>query len=206
MRMRRGWGYKPALGPVRNSRSGNPEGPGRQSRVQSRARGTAEARLGPGGAPPPPAAAAPVRPRSPRRGAPCCLTAHTRTTLSTRVGAAPPQAAGEMRSGTSLSPRPSAPPPRPGPRAAARKTLHSPEFLHVCGRGLRETKREGQQAGGVRSVAAPGGAGHRAGTGGRGGGAPPRGSLGGKPGPRAPSLPPPAAVRGTQWVRGAAAE
>lgn len=54
-----------------------------------------------------------------------------------------------------------APPPRPGPaRAAARRTLHSPEFLHVCGRGLRETKREGQQAGGVRPAAAPGGAGH----------------------------------------------
>lgn len=45
-----------------------------------------------------------------------------------------------------------------------------------------------------------------AGTGGRGGGAPPRGSRGGKPGPRAPSLQPPAAVLGTQWVRGATAE
>lgn len=45
-----------------------------------------------------------------------------------------------------------------------------------------------------------------AGTGGRSGGAPPRGLLGGKPGPRAPKPQTPAAVPGTQWVRGAVAE
>lgn len=72
----------------------------------------------------PPAAAAQVRPRSPRREAPGCLTAHTRTTLSTSVGAAPPQAARETRAGTALSPRPSAPPAPTRP--ASRGTEDAP--------------------------------------------------------------------------------
>lgn len=108
-----------------------------------------------------PAAAAPGGPRSPPRGAPPARRAH-----APRAAPRPAERRRRGRRGeaprAARPPAPRAPaPPRPGPPAAARKTLHSPEFLHVCGRGLRETKREGQRAGGVRSAAAPGGAGHR---------------------------------------------
>lgn len=187
----RGVGAQPVPGPARNSRSGNLEGPGGQPRVRGRARGTAEA--GPRGAPPA-RRRGPGPIEEPRRGAPRCLArAHTHHTQAPRPGPAPPRRPrprGCAPAQASPSPRPpQRPHPRPRhPRAAARKTLHSPEFLHVCGRGLRETKGEGQRAGGVRSAAAPGGAG-TAGTGGRGGGAPPRARSAGSParGPPAPT-------------------
>lgn len=133
-------------------------------------------------------------PRSPRaRGAPHCLASRTHAPHGcTPARASPAEAARApwLRPGGALRapPPPSrAPPLRPDLASrAARETLHSPEFLHVCGRGLRETKREGQQAGGVRSAAAPGGAGHSGHGRVRRQGAP-RGWVSGKPGPRAPN-------------------
>lgn len=140
-------------------------------------------------------------PRSPRaRGSPLSRGAHTRTPRR-HTGPRQPRRGGPgpvAAPGRSPPRRPpERPHPDPAPRAAAREPLHSPEFLHVCGRGLRETKREGQQAGGVRSAAAPGGAGHSGHGRARRRGAP-RGSVGRKPGPRAPSPCPPAAVPETQ--------
>lgn len=147
---------------------------------------------------------------APARGATHCLAALTHAPhggTPARAGPAEAARAPRLRPGGALPPASRAPPPRPGPASRGSETLHSPEFLHVCGRGLRETKREGQQAGGVRSAAAPGGAGHRGHGRARRRGAS-RGSVGGKPGPRAPSpCPhPPAAVPETQGVRRAAAE
>lgn len=118
--------------------------------------------------------------------------AHTHPTAVHRPAPAPPKRPGPRgcaRAAPSAPPTPPsrAPPLRPDLASrAARETLHSPEFLHVCGRGLRETKREGQQAGGVRSAAAPGGAGHSGHGRVRRQGAP-RGWVSGKPGPRAPN-------------------
>ncbi|XP_062946245.1 collagen alpha-1(II) chain-like [Cynocephalus volans] len=137
-------------GPVRNIRNGSPESPGGQATVQGRAQRPAEAgvrpgpqRRGPGEGTPPGLPTVSLRAHTPRTRTPA------RTAPPRRPGGAPSRHPPQRRH------------PRPGPpRAAARKTLHSPEFLHVCGRGLRETKREGQQAGG-RPAAAPGGAGPR---------------------------------------------
>lgn len=164
-----GWETGRRGGLMRNGRSrvpgDNPEsraGPG--YRVNPRAR-----RPGPGWRTPTRSRIGPGPAGDPPRGAPRGLAerarAHTHAPHTRIPARASP--AGRPRAVDALgqSPLPSpplAPPsPTPVPGAAARKTLHSPEFLHVCGRGLRETKREGQQAGGVRSAAAPGGAGHR---------------------------------------------
>ena len=194
---------------VRNSRAETPRVPGDnpESRaVPGGSRRPARARAGPalGGAPPPTAAVAPAPPRTPARGSPLSSRArpHTHHTQAHRPGPAALTADALGHNSPLPSPSLAPPSPTPAPGAPARRTLHSPEFLHVCGRGLRETKREGQQAGVVRSAAAPGGAGHR----GHSGGAPGRASVVGKSGPRAPSPHSPAAVPGTQGVRGASAE
>lgn len=188
---------------MRNRRAETPRVPG--DNPESRAgpggsRRPARARAGPalGGAPPPTAAVAPAPPRTPARGSPLSsrARAHTRTTHRHTGPGQPRWAAADPL------PSPAPPSPTPAPGAPARRTLHSPEFLHVCGRGLRETKREGQQAGVVRSAAAPSGAGHR----GHSSGAPGRASVVGKSGSRAPSPHSPAAVPGTQGVRGASTE
>lgn len=113
-------------------------------------------RPGPGGAPPPPAEAARPGRGAPRARSPMSRRAHTHHTPHPSPGS---PSAGAPRRCALPSPSGAPTPTRPASRGS--KTLHSPEFLHVCGRGLRETKREGQQARGVRSVAAPRGAGHR---------------------------------------------
>lgn len=123
--------------PGRNSRSGDPGGPGRtiESPGQGPAAGARRVRARPAlaGAPPPPPAGLPrVLPR-----------AHTHHTQAPRPGPGLPGGRGPPGGlGQGPVPRPPQRPlRRPGPASRARETLHSPEFLHVCGRGLRETKR-----------------------------------------------------------------
>jgi hypothetical protein len=118
--------------------------------------------------------------------------AHTRTnTLTLPATPRRPDPKAALSGATSSAPRPT---PAPANRGA--EALHSPEFLHVCGRGLRETKQGGQQAGGVRSAAAPGGTGHsrarRRGT--------PCGSVRGKPGRALPRPVPPAVTQWALWA------
>lgn len=177
------WGDCRRRRPACHGGSGNPEGPGGRSRMRV---GRAGPRRppGPGGAPPLPAAVAPVPLRGPPRGRPVCSPRTHAPRTAPR-----PAPAGAPRAPRGSAPAPPGPPPpaptRPGPRASRRaEGTHSPEFVHVCGRGLRETKERVSGRECARSP--PGAAGHRGHRRARRRGTP-RGSRGGKPGPCDPS-------------------